>query len=126
MSGKKVCKLWNDVDMVAAINAVKANQLTISGAANHFHVPRKTLDDRIKGRVEHGSKPGRNPALSAVEEDALVVYLLFTADRGFPLTRTTVKAFAWALAKRSGNGDRFLRLALGNIGGLILRVVILK
>ena len=29
------------------------------------------------------------------------------AGRGFPLTRTMVKAFAWALAKRSGNGDRF-------------------
>ncbi len=31
------------MDMVAAINAVKTNQITISGAANHFHVPRKTL-----------------------------------------------------------------------------------
>ena len=29
------------------------------------------------------------------------------ADLGFPLTRTMVKAFSWALAKRSGNGDRF-------------------
>ena len=29
------------------------------------------------------------------------------ADRGFPLTRTMVKAFAWTLAKRSGNGDHF-------------------
>ena len=29
------------------------------------------------------------------------------ADRGFPLTRTMVKAFAWTMAKRSGNGDRF-------------------
>ena len=29
------------------------------------------------------------------------------ADRGFPLTRTMVKAFAWALANQSGNGDRF-------------------
>ena len=26
---------------------------------------------------------------------------------GFPLTRTMVKAFAWALGKRSGNGDHF-------------------
>ena len=26
---------------------------------------------------------------------------------GFPLTRTMVKTFAWALAKRSGNGDHF-------------------
>ena len=95
------------MDMVAAINAVKTNQMTISGAANLFHVPRKTLDDRIKGHEEHDSKPGRNPVLSAVEEDALVVYLLYMADRGFPLTRTMVKVFAWALAKRSGNGDSF-------------------
>ncbi len=81
--------------------------MPLSGAANHFHVPRKALDDRIKGRVEHGSKPGRNPVLSAVEEDALVVYLLYMADRGFPLARTMVKAFAWTLAKQPGNGDRF-------------------
>ena len=54
--------------MLAAINPVKTNQMTISAAANHFHVPRKTLDDRIKGHVEHGSKPGINSVLSAVEE----------------------------------------------------------
>ena len=42
-----------------------------------------------------------------MEEDALVAYLLYMADLGFPLTRTMVKAFAWALAKRSGNGDHF-------------------
>ena len=77
--------------------------------------------------MEHGSKPGRNPVLSAVEEDALVVYLLYMADLGFPLTRTMVKAFAWALVKWYGNEIALkLRLALGNIGGLILRVVILK
>ena len=81
--------------------------MTISGAANHFHVPRKTLDDRIKVHMEHGSKPGRNPVLSAVKEDALVVYLLYMADLGCPLTRTLVKAFAWALARQSGNGDSF-------------------
>ena len=88
-------------------NVVKTNQMTISGAANHFHVPRKTLDDRIKGHVEHGSKPGRYPVFSAAEENALVVYLLYLADRSFPLTSTMVKAFAWALTKRFGKGNRF-------------------
>lgn len=29
------------------------------------------------------------------------------AQRGFPLTRTMVKAFAWAVAKRSGSDQRF-------------------
>ena len=29
------------------------------------------------------------------------------AQRGFPLTRTMTKAFAWAIAKRSGNDNQF-------------------
>ena len=29
------------------------------------------------------------------------------ADRGFPLTRTMVKAFAWTIAKTLGNEKRF-------------------
>ena len=28
-------------------------------------------------------------------------------ERGFPLTRTMVKAFAWAISKRSGTDSRF-------------------
>ena len=40
-------------------------------------------------------------------KNALVVYRLYMADRGLPLTRTMVRAFAWALAKRSRNGDHF-------------------
>ena len=29
------------------------------------------------------------------------------ADHGYPLTRTMVKAYGWAIAKKSGNGERF-------------------
>ena len=29
------------------------------------------------------------------------------ADHGYPLTRTIVKAYGWAIAKKSGNGERF-------------------
>ncbi len=36
-----------------------------------------------------------------------MVYLVYMARRGFPLTRTMTKAFAWAIAKRSGTADRF-------------------
>ena len=46
----------------------RRGQMTISGASNHFYIPRKTLDDRVKGHVDHGSKLGRNSVLSAVEE----------------------------------------------------------
>ena len=91
--------------MVSAIDAVKSGHFTITAAATQFSVPRKTLDDRIKGRVTHGSKPGVSTALTSIEEDSLVSYIIYMANRGFPLTRTMVKAFAWSIAKRCGTCD---------------------
>lgn len=81
-------KQWNNDDMVAAMKAVEKEALTISAAASKFKVPRKTLDDRIKGRVQHGTAPGPSTVLSAEEEDALQSYLIYMAQHGFPLTRT--------------------------------------
>lgn len=81
--------------------------MTVSAAAQHFHVPRKTLDDRMKGLVQHGTNPGPKTVLSAEEEEALVQYLVYMAKRGFPLTHRMVMAFAWAIAKRAGTADRF-------------------
>ena len=45
--------------------------MTINAAATKFSVPRKTLDDRIKGRVQHGSTPGVDTILTAEEEAGL-------------------------------------------------------
>ena len=50
---------------------VKSGRFTITAAATQFSVPRKTLDDRIKGRVTHGSKPGVSTALTSIEEESL-------------------------------------------------------
>ena len=100
-------KKWADSDMVSAMSAVKMGQLTVSAAAIKFSVPRKTLDDRIIGRIKHGSKPGVSTALSSIEEDSLVSYLIYMANRGFPLTRTMVKAIVWSIAKRCGMSNRF-------------------
>ena len=107
MTEKKQRKKWKDEDMVSAMSAVREQKLTISKAAATFNVPRKTLDDRVKGLVKHGSKPGPPTALTSEQEDALEAYLFYMAEHGYPLTRTMVKAYGWAIAKRSGCGDRF-------------------
>ena len=96
-------KTWADDDMVSAMDAVKSGHFTISAAATQFSVPRKTLDNRTKGRVIHGSKPGVSTALTSIEEDSLISYLIHMANRGFLLTRTMVKAFAWSIAKEMWN-----------------------
>ena len=100
-------KTWADNDMVSAMDAVKSGHFIITAAATQFSVPRKTLDDRIKGRVTHCSKPGVSTALTSIEEESLVSYLIYMANRGFPLTGTMVKAFAWSIAKRCGTCDQF-------------------
>ena len=100
-------KTWADNDMVSVMDAVKSGHFTITAAATQFSVPRKTLDDRIKGRVTHGSKPGVSTALTFIEEDSIVSYLIYMANHGFPLIHTMVKAFAWSIAKRCGTCDRF-------------------
>jgi len=93
--------------MVAAMQAVEKEELTISAAAAKFKVSRKTLDNCIKGRVQHGTAPGPSTVLTAEEEHALQSYLIYMAQHVFPLTRTMTKAFAWAIAKCSGKAEQF-------------------
>ena len=76
-------KLWDYKDMQQAIDGVRDGQ-SMRGAAIKYNVPRKTLEDRVKGRVENGCKPGPKTALSKSEEHVLVSYLLYMAQRGSP------------------------------------------
>ena len=84
---------------------VEANDYNAASKMNK--VPRKTLNDRVKGNVKHGRKPGVGTVLTAEEENSLEQYLVYMAKCGFPLTRTMVKGFAWAIAKHVGKDDRF-------------------
>ena len=49
--------------MQKAMEAVSDEKLTVSAAAQHFYVPRKTLDDRMKRLVQHGNDPGPKTVL---------------------------------------------------------------
>ena len=53
----------------------RTRRLPVSKAAELYSVPRKTLDDRVKGRVLHGDKSGPGTVLTSSEEDSLCNYL---------------------------------------------------
>ena len=106
-SKKKWRKLWKDEDMVAALESVYMKTLTAAQGVTMYNVPRKMLDDQVKGRVVHGTNPGRDTIFSPTEEKALSNYLVNMAERGFPLMCSMVMAFAWAIALRSGKGSHF-------------------
>ena len=71
---------WNPQDMNRAMEVVKRG-ISISGAVRQFQVPQKTLDDHVKGRVQHSAKySSRTAALTAEEEGVLALYLLYMAE----------------------------------------------
>ena len=64
----------------------------MSAAAKQFRVPWKSLDDQGKGRVQHGTNLAPNTALTTEEKSALEAYLVYTVERGFPLTTRMAQA----------------------------------
>ena len=108
MAEKQRRNKWADKDMAMVMDAVRNEKMSIYSAAVKFSVPRKTLDDRIKGHVKHGTKPGPSTILSDEEEHAMESYLFYMADHGYTLTKSMAKAYAWAIAKRlSCPGDHW-------------------
>ena len=95
-------RLWSDDDMRKAIDAVSKQDLAISTAAKMYSVPRMTLSDRLKGRVDVNAKLGRPPILGEENEAALVKYISYMASQRFPVTRSQVIGLAWAIALHQG------------------------
>ena len=62
--GKVRCLKRDNDNIKAAVEGVSSDEMTISAASKVFKVPRKILDDRIRGNVSHGKKPERwsNPS----------------------------------------------------------------
>jgi len=52
----------------AAMDAVKKGTLNIKRAAVEYEVPKSTLQDRILGKVMHGTNPGAKPCLNKLKK----------------------------------------------------------
>ena len=93
--------------MVAAMEAVRSNTMKVTQAARHYSVPRKSLENRVKNRVVHGTASGPVRVLDKEEESALVEYIRYMAKGGFPMTRKIVCAYAFSIVKKNGRASRF-------------------
>ena len=60
-------KQWSESSILTAIEGVK-NGTAILRAAHEHSVPLSMLNDRIFGRVVHGTKPGSSPYIAVAEE----------------------------------------------------------
>lgn len=100
--GKKHSQ-WSPEDMQRALKACREDKVTPSEAARTFNVPRKTLTDRLHGKVSDDCKTaGRKRALTPGQERDLCNYIGYMAGRGFPLTINQILMLAWCIDKTSG------------------------
>lgn len=90
---------WHDTSMAAAMEAMKKGSMSMNKTALLHGVPRSSLQDRLTGKVVHGTNPGPKPYLSASEERALADRLVEAADVGCGKTRTRVKAIVGEVAQ---------------------------
>jgi len=92
-------KLWDVTNMTEAMKAMESKKMNVSEASREYSVPRKSLENRIKKRVVHGTLPGPRRVLNDEEDQALVEYMKYMARGGFPMTRKITCTYAWAIAK---------------------------
>ena len=92
--------------MAAAIESVLKDEMNVTEASKVFNVPQQTLDDQLKGKFRKVGA-GRNTELTPDEEEVLVKYCLFMANSSYPLSAAHMKAFAWAIVKKSSQKSRF-------------------
>lgn len=94
-------KQWTAESMLGALAAVK-NGAPILRAAREHGVPRTSLQDRVLGKVVHGTKPGPKPYLTSSEESELSDFIVDVAKAGYGKTRRQIKAIVEGVARVKG------------------------
>lgn len=109
MSTKR--KVWEEQNMIAAIEDVRNKKMGYLKAAKIYSVPRTTLFNLVASNQTPQEavlrKLGRKPILSSELEEHLVQYLLVMESKFFGLTRRDVRTMAYQLAKANGLADAF-------------------
>ena len=67
---------------------------------------KSTLQDRVKGRVKHGEKPGLNTYLTSAEEEESTSFLTEVAKIGYSKTRKEVKHLVEAVARQKADAEK--------------------
>ena len=78
--------------------------MSVRKSAIGHGVPRKTLEDHVKGRVSM-KPPGPALQLNEEEEVALVNYIKYMSRQGFPMTRDIIRKFIGAIFKKRWKED---------------------
>ena len=92
-------KLWTDVSMVAAYQAVLDGK-GLRETSRLYNVPVETLRRRVNGSVGLSCRPGPATILTDEQEDLLCEYIIIIAHMGYGLTKEDVQHLAYYMAEK--------------------------
>ena len=99
MSKKKRQKC-DQTNLLAAVRAVNRGK-GLSANLRLYGIPKTTFFAHSKGRLRGNfDKPGRKLTLSSEEEQTLINYIKYMADRVRPLTNLMLMKFITAILRR--------------------------
>ncbi|CAC5395166.1 unnamed protein product [Mytilus coruscus] len=99
-------KKYTHEQLCEAVDQIKRGILTNTRASKRFDIPRKTLDDYLKGKRTIGKKSGQKPYLTQSQDSSLANYVKYTCERGFGLTRKVLHIVAFSIVQRTGSSSK--------------------
>ena len=94
-------KDWTETKLYKAFEAVQ-DGMSIRRAAEAYAVPRTTLQDRVSGRTQFGSKSGPLKYLDDKEEEELVTFILGCASMGYAKSKQEIIAIVRKVVAAKG------------------------
>lgn len=105
----RASKAQKEGQTLLALRALRNNRIpTIAQAACTYNVARRTLSDRLHGRVARVDTRANNHKLTLIEEQVLIEWILNLDERGYPLRIQDLREAATVLLQQ--------RDATGTIG----------
>jgi DDE superfamily endonuclease/Tc5 transposase DNA-binding domain len=106
--------LYYERRVAEAAQAFSSGQFpSIAAAARKFGVERKTVSTRLHGVPPRTAKTPNNKGLNSVQEDALLYWIKFLDNSGFPPTKSMVVSYANQIRRRDQSGAPHLSVKWG-------------
>lgn len=103
---------YSKEDLQICLDAVRNGEMTQRKAEEHFHIPRRTIVNKLKGE---GKRPGYPQVFSDEEESHFVKCIMQFSNHGFPLDQLDLRMIVRSYLMRTG---RIVNRFVNNIPGI--------
>ena len=101
-------KKYDPAKLREAVEKIGCGELSYRAAEARYGIPKATLADRVKGRINvETCKSGPSSVLTAQEENLLQAHIVSCSRVGYPLAKSDIKKVVQKLLNEDGRVNPF-------------------